>query len=136
MYYDMRVSCGMNGLWHPVTFDRFKTWYSYFMFDKLAQLKNEVESASNDADVYALGATDDAGRRRAAVVGFYNDDDNFSVKKPEIRLIGLTDDQKANLVVRMLDDKHDLVDVPFELEGDVVKFNFNIQHNAGLLLQA
>lgn len=137
MYYDMRVACGMNGLWHPVTFDRRKTWYSYFMFEKLARLGTEVESTTDDPKrIFAVGATREQGDKIAAVASFFDDNDGFSVHKPTIRLIGLNAEQKENLAVRLLDAKLDCVEVPFDFDGETLTFPFNVDHNAGLLIQA
>jgi len=137
MYYDMRVSCGMNGLWDPITFDRRKSWYSYFMFEKLASLGTEVESSTDEPkQIFVLGATSAKGSRVAAIVSCFKDDDNFSVHKPSIRILGLTAVQKENLSVRLLDAKLDCVEVPFDFDGETMTFPFNVDHNAGLLIQA
>ena len=134
MYYDMRVGCGMNGLWHPVTFDIQKPWYSYFMFEKLASLGTEVESGSDDAMVQVLGATDKKGRK-AVVIGSFSDDDNFGFKKMEIKLKGLTREEKETLTVRLLDAKTNCFEVPFNRTNDTITFNFNIRACSGLLIQ-
>lgn len=134
MYYDMRVGCGMNGLWHPVTFDIQKPWYSYFMFEKLASLGTEVESGSDDAMVQVLGATDKKGRK-AVVIGSFSDDDNFGFKKMEIKLKGLTREEKKTLTVRLLDAKTNCFEVPFNRTNDTITFNFNIRACSGLLIQ-
>ncbi len=134
MYYDMSVHSGMNGLWHPVTFDVQKTWYSYFMFEKLARLGVEAESGSDDPSVQVLGATDGHGRK-AAVIGMFSDDDNFRPKKLEISLRGLTGTDKDNLSVRLLDEKTNCSEIPFNLDGDLISFNFNIRPCSGFLIQ-
>lgn len=134
MYYDMRVSCGMNGLWHPITFDLQKPYYAYFMFDKLVQLGTEVVSGSDDESVQVVGAINDVGKK-AAVVCCYSNNDNFSARKLEIKLEGLSQTEKANLSIRLLDVKTDCFEIPFELHGDTVTFKFNIRPCAGLLIQ-
>ncbi len=134
MYYDMRAACGMNGLWHPVTYDRQKPWFSFFMFDKLAQLGTETESSADDSMMQVAAAVNRAGRK-AIVIGCYTDDDNFMAKKMQIRTKGLTAADKKNLSIRMLDDKLDLVEVPFEVKGSTIRFKFNFRSRFGLLIQ-
>ncbi len=135
MYYDMRAHCGMNGLWHSVSFDIQKPWYPFFMFDKLAQLGTEVESESGaDENVQVVGAIGEDGRK-AAVIGLYTDDDNFGVRTLAIELKGLSEKEKANLTVRLLDDKTDCFEIPFNLEGDVITFPNPVRARAGLLIQ-
>ena len=134
MYYDMRVGCGMNGLWHAVTLNIQKPYYSYFMFEKLARLGTEVASDSDDETIQVVGATNEAGKK-TAVIGGFNDDDNFGVRKLEIKLTGLTAQEKENLTVRLLDEKLDCFEVPFYLEGDTLRFKFPIRTCFGLLIQ-
>ncbi len=55
MYYDARPDCSFNGLFAPYTFEPLKGFYSFWQFNKLYQLKNEVYSASEADDVY-IGA--------------------------------------------------------------------------------
>ncbi len=134
MYYDMRAACGMNGLWHPVTYDRQKPWFSFFMFGKLAQLGIETESSVDDPMIQVVAAANRTGKK-AAVVGCYTDDDNFTAKQMQIKTKGLTAADKKNLSIRMLDDKLDLVEVPFEIKGNTIRFNFNFRSRFGLLIQ-
>ncbi len=135
MYYDMRVNCGMNGLWHPVTFDLQKPWFSYFMFEKLARLGTEVESSTDDPEnVYVVGAANDNGEK-AAVIGMYTDDDNFGVRELKIEISGLCECEKAKLTVRLLDEKTNCFEIPFNWEGDTIVFPNKIRRNAGLLIQ-
>lgn len=134
MYYDMRVDCCMNGLWKTSSFERQKPWFAYFMFDKLAQLGTEVESESDDKDVQLLGATNEK-ERKAVVIGSFSDEGNFAFRKLEITLKGLSEDEKANLTVRLLDERNDLVEIPFKLNGNVISFNWHFRLCSGLLIQ-
>ena len=133
MYYDMRAGCGMNGLWHPVTFDLQKPYYAYFMFEKLARLGTEVESAADDDAVQVVAAVGDDGAK-AVVIGAFHDDDNFRSGPLEIRLTGLTPEEKKRLNVRLLDAKRDCFEVPFELDGDTLRFPFRFRSCWGLLI--
>ncbi len=134
MYYDMRVNCTMNGLWKPFNFDLQKSWYSYFMFDQLAQLGTEVESSSNDPEAQVVGAINRKGEK-TAVIAFYTDDDNFGFKTPEIRLKGLSREEKKRLTIRLLDRDTDASEVLFNRNGEVISFNFNIRPCSGLLIR-
>ena len=134
MYYDMRAGCGMNGLWHPVTFELQKPYYSYFMFEKLAALGTEVYSDSDSDEVQIVGAAAPDGRK-AAVVGMFSNDDRPRMRRIEIKLLGLSDANRGNLSVRLMDDRLDCFEVPFELDGDVLKFPFKFKSCSGLLIQ-
>ncbi len=134
MYYDMRVSSGMNGLWKPFTFERQKPWYSFFMFSKLAQLGTEVASSSDDPEAQVVGAINRKGEK-AAVIAFYTDDDNWGFRIPEIRLKGLSREEKAHLTIRLLDEKTNCTEVSFNRRGEVITFNFKLRPCSGLLIQ-
>ncbi len=133
MYYDMRAACGMNGLWHQYTYRRQKPWYSFFLFDKLAQLGTEAASKSSDPEIQVVGAVNARGRK-AAVIGYYTNDDNYQFKTLEIKLKGLTKADKENLSVRVIDEHQDLVEVPFELKGSTIVFDFTFHSRFGMLI--
>ncbi len=133
MYYDMRVNSGMNGLWKTSTFERRKTWFSYFMFEKLARLGTEAESASDDPMVQVVAAVD-GKNRKAAVIGLYRDDDNIDLHTMTIEMNGLSEDEKENLSVRLLDEKNDCLEIPFSWEDGKLHL-YGIHGTSGILIQ-
>lgn len=59
MFYDAALSISRYaGLFNPLTLQPFPTYYSFKVFNKLYQAKNQVFVEGSDSDVYALGATD------------------------------------------------------------------------------
>ena len=59
-YYDAGFGVSVyKGLWNPLTFTPFPTYYAFKSFNQAYKLKNEIATASHDEDVYVLGARND-----------------------------------------------------------------------------
>ena len=57
-YYDARIGHSVYaGLFNPITYEPFCTYYSLYAFGKLYDFGNQTESSSDNEDVYVLGAT-------------------------------------------------------------------------------
>lgn len=89
MYYDARIGCGMNGLFHPLIFTPLKPYYALWQFGQLYHLGQEVFSSSDDVDYY-VGAAKNAEEKQAAVqvVRYHNEEG--SDETVEISLRGMT----------------------------------------------
>ena len=81
MYYDARP-CGFNGMFDYYTLRPLKGYYPFLMFSKLYELKNEVESSSDDGDLYIAAAKDE--NKKAMMVTYYSLDKNAPDKNVEI----------------------------------------------------
>lgn len=81
--YDMRVTgaSGYNAIFNMNNYKPFKTFYSFVAFNKLYQLKNQVESTIDTEDMYVLTAKD--GEKTAMLIV------NLSGKKQPIEINGL-----------------------------------------------
>jgi hypothetical protein len=59
-YYDAGFGVSVyKGLWNPLTFTPFPTYYAFKSFNQAYKLKNEIATASFDEEVYVLGARND-----------------------------------------------------------------------------
>lgn len=104
MYYDARPSV-FNGLFDFYTMRPLKGYYPFLAFSELYALGNQVESHTDDPDLYAAAAVGDGGARAAMVV-YYTDDDAAAPKTVAI------DGDYAEC--RLLDVAHDWCVVPFD----------------------
>ena len=58
-YYDARIDVSVyGGLFNPLTFEPFCTYYGFKAFGDLYRLGTEIETHSDNENVYVLGATD------------------------------------------------------------------------------
>lgn len=59
-FYDARLnSCSQyGGLFNPDTWQPYLAYYAFMAFNEAYKLGNEVQTSSDDQDVYVLGATD------------------------------------------------------------------------------
>jgi len=58
-YYDARISLGAyGGLFNPMTHKPLCTYYGFKAFGNLYRLGTEIETISDNENVYVLGATD------------------------------------------------------------------------------
>lgn len=58
-YYDARIGISVyGGLFNPLTFEPFCTYYSFKAFGNLYKLGTEIETSCDNENVYVLGATD------------------------------------------------------------------------------
>ena len=88
MYYDARP-CVLNGMFDFYTLRPLKGYYPFLMFSKLYELKNEVESSSNDDELYIAAAKNEDNK--AIMVTYYSLDKNAPDKNVEIT--GLDEDE-------------------------------------------
>ena len=79
MFYDARVDCAMNNMFHLITLAPLRGYYPFLAWARLRRLGNEVAVRAENADgLHAVAATDGNGRLGLLVTRF-TDDDNLSV---------------------------------------------------------
>lgn len=69
MYYDARPDKEYNGLWDSHFMLPLKGYYAFDFYSTLYQLGNQAKIECDDADLYAIAATD--GEKNAAVISYY-----------------------------------------------------------------
>lgn len=72
MYYDARPDKEYNGLWDSHFMLPLKGYYAFDFYSTLYQLGTQTAIECDDADLYALAATD--GEKCAAVISYYTCD--------------------------------------------------------------
>ncbi len=66
-YYDARIGQSVyGGLFNPITYEPFCTYYSFAAFGQLYRLKNQVKCECSEKGIYALAAAD--GEKHAAMI--------------------------------------------------------------------
>ena len=120
MYYDARP-CPFNGIWDFYTYHPLKGWHALDAFRTLRALGRHIKtevSGSDAADIHAVAAKcAKNGRRRAALVARFNEDDSSEgAKSVALRLAAGT--FGAHPRVRILDAGRDLDEIPAKLAAD------------------
>ena len=114
MYYCVGPTT-MNGIFDFYTCKPIKGYYAISAFSDLYDLGWEIETASDDADVYCVGASDDSGNEALLVVHYPKDKsadektivinfENCNVHAVEIHLVDDTHDYTV-LETPKLDDR-------------------------------
>ena len=121
MYYDARP-CAFNGIWDMYDYRPLKGWYALDAFRTLADLgthvRTEIAEAGEGGELHAVAAKcRKNGRRRAALVARFVEDDAVTAAKP-VALRLATGSFGKNPRVRLLDAKRDLEPVPADLRPD------------------
>ena len=95
MYYDARP-CGMNGLFDMYTYRPLKGYFTFYTFANIYELKNEVESSTDDKDLYVVASRD--GEKKRIMATYYAEDDNKGARRVTIDT-GNTDLANAKIFV-------------------------------------
>ena len=106
MYYDARPSTVWNGMFDltQIEHSTLTGYYPFPMFNALYKMGNQIESVTDDANVYLCAAR---GENEAAVVlTHYNDDDTAEAKNITVELTGL--DGRTEAEIYLLDENHRL----------------------------
>ena len=78
MFYDARIDCGMNNMFHHITLEPLRGYYPFLAWMRLRRLGKELAVKTENGDgIYAVAATDGNGRLGLLVVR-YTDDDNVT----------------------------------------------------------
>ena len=82
-YYDARIGSSIyGGMFNPITYEPFCTYYSFYAFGQLYRLGGHVKCETGIDGVYALAATD--GTDRAMVIANISDEDQtFTTDLPD-----------------------------------------------------
>ena len=104
MYYDARPT-PWNGMFDSPSFNAFKGYYSFPMFNKLYELKNEVECKSLSDMVYACAAKD--GNEAAIMLSYFNEEDETAPCEVGIDISGFTGENGVKVTYRILDNERD-----------------------------
>ena len=100
MYYDARPDKEYNGLWDSHFMLPLKGYYAFDFYSTLYQLGNQAKIECDDADLYALAATD--GEKNAAVISYYTCDPEAKEKTFTLNL-GKAD----SYVIYAIDEERD-----------------------------
>ena len=126
MYYDARVGCGMNGMFHQLTLRPIKGYYVFTAFSELYELKNHVECSCDDPQVYVTAAAN--GDEARILVSNYKEDD--SAPAAEIIISGL-----KNPEVVLTDADHDGEEIPVKLDKNG-NLKLTLERNAFALIRS
>ncbi len=116
MYYDARPSA-FNGLFDFYTYEPLKGYYPFKMFSFLYELKNEVESSSDDPDVYVTAAKN--GNQYGAMVAYFQANKDGPEKQLVIDMKGL----QGNVTVYMLNESFNCESVEVTAVDGCVKLD-------------
>lgn len=131
MYYDARVGCSMNGLFHPITNLPQKPYYAIWQFGQLFVLGKEVFSKADGDDLYVCAAKD--GAEAAVQIARYCDEPGVD-ETIEICLHGMTGRTAVTCI--LADRDHDNVPVRKDLfETESGSIFLTLRQNSSLLLQ-
>lgn len=86
MYYDARPS-EWNGLFDFYTLEPIKGYYSFYTFANLYEMGLQVDTHSDDENVYIVGAKGNG--KHGAVVTYYTENDNCGTKDVELEIEGV-----------------------------------------------
>lgn len=110
-YYDARIGQSIyGGLFNPISYKPFCTYYAFYAFGQLYRLKNQVKCECFEKGVYSLAAAD--GEKHAAMVA------NISGKDTEIET-NLSPGMKGFFI----DQAHFLTEAPLDEAHFVLKQN-------------
>ena len=114
MYYDARINTGFNGLFAPYTYRPLKGYYALKSFSRLYELKNEVQSESDDKDLYVVASSDT--NKQMAIISFYNA--YFARAEEKLNIEIKNKDRKYNLF--LLDADNTLAPISYQEDGNVL----------------
>lgn len=83
-YYDARP-CGFCGLFKAFTYERYKSFYAFSMFNKVCGEGHRIKAESDDGDVYVLAAK---GKKCNGTVTYYTFDEAAEKKQITLDLGG------------------------------------------------
>ncbi len=86
LYYDARPSA-FNGMFDFYSYEPLKGYHPFKMFSDLYELKNEVQSSSDDEDIYVVAAGD--GTNCAAMVTYFRTEEEGPEKHITIDMRGV-----------------------------------------------
>ena len=105
MYYDARLSSGMNCLFEGLTCTTRKGYHAVKTWGEMALLGDECETVCDVPDIWSATAVKDG--KSITMITYYSDDDNALPREFTVEFDG-KDELRT---IYLLDDEHDLVPV-------------------------
>lgn len=128
MYYDARPSI-WNGLFDFYTYEPLKGYYSFYTFANLYEMGKQVESLSDDENVYVIGAKGNG--KHGMVVTYYAEDDNEGTKDITLDIEGL---DISNLKFYFVDENNTYTpSAKYKLDGN--KITVTLKRNSFVYIE-
>ena len=109
-YYDARIGISVyGGLFNPLTFEPFTTYYGFKAFGKLYKLGTQVRSECDSQDVYVTAATD--GDKKGVLIANIGEDTE------------ITTNLDAGMRVYLIDDEHMMEEIECEASQFTLRQN-------------
>ncbi len=88
MFYDARVACGMNNIFHQLTLRPLKGYYPFVAWRNLKELGTQIEAkivkAGNRNELYACAAKNAEGKMGLFIARFHDDNNIVETKSVKI----------------------------------------------------
>ena len=127
MYYDARPS-EWNSLFDFYTLEPIKGYYAFYTFANLYELGTQIESQSDDENVYVIGATD--GGKYGGVVTYYTENDNEGAKTVTLHIEGV---DTASLKLYLTDENNTYT--PFACKAEGNKITMHLKRNSFVYIE-
>ena len=127
MYYDARPTA-FNGLFDLYTYRTLKGYYPFYIFANLYELGNQMESVSDDEDVYAVCAK--KGDNVEIMLTYYAEDDNKYSKIIDIDFGGY---DMTGARFFLTDASHTMIEKRLEIVDG--KMNIRLERNSILYIE-
>ncbi len=112
-YYDARIGQSVyGGMFNPITYEPFCTYYSFYAFGKLYDFGKQTQCSSDNEDVYALSATN--GESSGLLIANIGPDTTICV------------DCDKNFKAFLIDEEHHFTEIDINPKSFVLKENRTI----------
>ena len=128
MYYDARLSSGMNCLFENQTCGIRKGYHVIKAWGDMLKLGGECETVCDVPDIYAASAVNDG--EFIAMITFFTDDDSAVPRTFEVELDG----EDRLYTICLLDETHDLVPVR-TVASDHGRFSLTMEANTVVVIK-
>ena len=116
-YYDARIGVSIyGGMFNPITYEPFCTYYSFYAFGQLYALGNQVHCTVDADNVYALAASNE-NERAVVISNISGEDREFTTNLP------------ADMKVYAIDEDN------FCVETELSPSSFTIKNNQVFLIK-
>ena len=114
MYYDARPS-EWNGLFDFYTLEPIKGYYAFYTFANLYEMENQVETTSDDENIYVVGAKGNG--KQGLAVTYYSENDNDSAKIVTLDIEGAN---AQNFKFYLVDEKNIYTSVTYRVDNNQI----------------
>ncbi len=112
-YYDARIGQSVyGGMFNPITYEPFCTYYSFYAFGKLYDFGTQTHCSSDNEDVYALSATN--GETSGILIANIGSDTTISI------------DCDKHFKAFLIDENHHFAEITVDPKSFVLKENQTI----------